>query len=118
MRGGLGAGARREAAIGRARVLARRDGVTNPKAYLLPTVMYVLGLGNDGSRGRDPSLARLDEYEDDSDNALGLPYQPFVRLNIIHITNDVIVLHLDGVNLLWITFDHTFAAYIPGNPQD
>jgi hypothetical protein len=59
-----------------------------------------------------------DEYEDERDNALDLPNQPLVRLNVIHVANDVIVIHLDRVNFFWVTFDHPFAAYISGNPQD
>jgi hypothetical protein len=49
---------------------------------------------------------------------LMLSNQPFVRLNIIHVANDVIVLHLDSVNLFGVTFDHPFAAHISDNPKD
>jgi hypothetical protein len=68
--------------------------------------------------GSPPGVANRLEDEDDRDNALNLPYEPFVRLNVIHIANDVIVLHLDRINLFGVTLDHSFASDIPGNPQD
>jgi hypothetical protein len=68
--------------------------------------------------GSPPGVANRFEDEDDRDNALNLPYEPFVRLNVIHIANDVIVLHLDRINLFGVTLDHSFASDISGNPQD
>ena len=49
---------------------------------------------------------------------ISLPYQPLVRLSIIHVANDVIVLHLDSVNFVRITLNDPFASHISDNPQD
>jgi hypothetical protein len=40
---------------GRARVPARREDVCNLKGIFLSAIIHVLGFGNNGSRGRDPS---------------------------------------------------------------
>jgi hypothetical protein len=57
-----------------------------------------------------------DEDDDEGRGRLMLPDQSFVRLNVIHVPYDVVVLHLDCVNLLRVTLDNTFTANISGNP--
>jgi hypothetical protein len=57
-----------------------------------------------------------DEDDDEGRGRLMLPDQPLVRLNVIHVAYDVVVLHLDCVNLLRVTLDDTFTANISGNP--
>src|ERR1700722_11595898 len=57
-----------------------------------------------------------DEDDDEGRGRLLLPEQSFVRLNVIHVPYDVVILHLDCVNLLRVTLDNTFTANISGNP--
>jgi hypothetical protein len=58
-----------------------------------------------------------DEDDDDTKDAGDdLPDQSLVRLNVIHVAYDVVVLHLDCVNLLRVTLDDTFTANISDNP--
>ena len=57
-----------------------------------------------------------DEDDDEGRGRLMLPHQSFIRLNVIHVPYDMVVLHLDCVNLLRVTFDHPFTANIAGNP--
>jgi hypothetical protein len=55
------------------------------------------------------------EDDDDDENDYDerwLTGQPLVCLNIIHVADNVIVVHLDDINLLGVAFDHSFTSNV------